>query len=303
MVLLAQRPVEVKPGHIKGNLFAVSGAGKTWLALSFPAPYYIDTEGGAKRTHYMQRLERAGGAYLGPDKGSCDFETIADQIRTLATTQHPYKTLVIDSITKVFQTRIAKESERLGKDDVYGASKKPAIKEMRRLISLIDRLDMNVWFIAHETAEWQSVNGQRQEIGRTADIWEKLIYELDLTLRLEKHGDGYRTATVHKTRLLGFPDGERFDIQKNGEDLSYSAIVERYGREAIEAEPVPVQLVETAMVSEIRRLLETVRVTEEEVDRILSKAKAEKVEDLSREHGEKMLAWLKGKVSKNGGEK
>lgn len=302
--LKARPPAEVKPGHIKAVAFSKTGAGKTWLALSFPAPYYIDTEGGAQRAHYMARLEKAGGAYMGPEDGACDFDTIAEQIRALATTTHPYKTLVIDSITKVFQTAIAKESERLGKDDVFGASKKPAIKQMRRLVSLIDRLDMNVWFIAHEVAEWQNVNGQRQEIGRTADIWDKLLYELDLTLQLEKHGGEYRTATVYKSRLLGFPDGERFDIQKNGVDLSYAAIVERYGREAIEAAPVPVQLVAAETVAEIKRLLEAVRVTDEEVEKLLTRAKAERIEDLSAEHGAKMLAWLKAKVEKtNGGSK
>ena len=42
------------------------------------------------------------------------------------------------------------------------------------------------------------------------DIWDKLIYELDLTLWLRKHGKGMRSATVYKTRLEGFPDGDRF---------------------------------------------------------------------------------------------
>ena len=97
--LKAKAPEEVKPGHIKGMLFGASGAGKTWFALSFPAPYFIDTEGGADLNHYMQRLKVAGGSYMGPSDGACDFDTILAQIQALATEKHPYKTLVIDSIT------------------------------------------------------------------------------------------------------------------------------------------------------------------------------------------------------------
>ncbi len=248
----------------------------------------------------MKRLDAAGGMYLGPEEGACDFDVIADQLRALGTTKHEFKTVVIDSITKVWYAKWSAESERLGDKDVFGAAKKAPIRAMRRLISLVDRIDLNVWFVAQETAEWQTVKGERQEVGRVPDVWDKLGYELDLCLRVEKF-PAMRAATVWKSRLIGFPDNDRFDLQRDGKDLSYEAISSRHAKDAIEAEAKPIELVSTEAVVEIKRLLEAVRVSEEDVDRLLTKAKAERVEDLPREHGEKMLTWLNAKVTKRNG--
>ena len=54
--LKAKKPEEVKQGKAKGLIFGASGVGKTWFALSFPTPYYIDTEGGADGIEYQKRL-------------------------------------------------------------------------------------------------------------------------------------------------------------------------------------------------------------------------------------------------------
>ena len=125
--LKAKAPEEVQPGKTKGLIFGASGVGKTFFTLAFPAPYYIDTEGGADLRHYQERLKKAGGVYMGQEDGALDFAAIIEQIQALATEKHPYKTLIIDSITKVYQTAIANEAERLGDKDAFGASKKPAI--------------------------------------------------------------------------------------------------------------------------------------------------------------------------------
>lgn len=290
--LKAKDPIEVRPGHTKGLLFGGSGVGKTWFALSFPAPYYIDTEGGADLAHYMKRLKASGGKYLGPDDGACDFDTIIGQMQALATEKHGYRTLCIDSITKVFQTTVAREAERLGDKDAFGASKKPAIAQMRRFVNWINRLDMNVWCIAHDVAEWGNVGGQRQEIGRTPDVWDKLVFELDLTLRIEKHSGKLRTATVHKSRLLGFPDSERFNLQSNGEDVGYAEFSARYGKDFIEAPPVAIVLATAEQCAEIRRLLEVVKVPETTLQKLLDKAGAESWEELNQEQAVKTVTWL-----------
>lgn len=289
--LKAKKPHEVQPGKTKALLFGPAGVGKTWFSLSFPKPFYIDTEGGADLNHYQQRLLEVGGVYLGPAQGALDFSTILEQMQALATETHPYRTLIIDSITKVYQTCIAQESEKLGDKDVFGASKKPAIAWMRRLIAWTSKLDMNVIFIAHETSEWgkDDKTGQRIEIGKMADVWDKTLFELDLAIQCRKRGPE-RTAVVRKSRLLGFPEADAFK-------LDYPTFAERYGKDFIEAPAKPIVLATPEQVAEIKRLLETVKVPESEIEKALTKADAESFTELNSEQADGMIGWLKKKLS------
>lgn len=288
--LKAKAPELTNPGHAKIMIFGASGVGKTWLALDFPDLYYIDPEGGAKLKHYQEKLKAGGGMYLGVEDGALNFSFLIDQIKALATEKHGYKTVVIDSITKVFQTCIADEVERLGDKDAFGASKKPAVANMRRLVSAIMRLDMNVIFLAHDTAEWGvDKNGVRTEVGRVADCWDKLIYELDLTLQATKQGAS-RYATVTKSRLSGFPDRERFPLE-------YADFASRYGKDFIEAKPVPIVLATPEQVKEIERLLSIVRIPDEEIEKWHKKAKAESFTDYNTDQAAAAIAHLAGKVA------
>lgn len=262
--LKAKTPELVKPGKIKAVLYGVSGVGKTTLALSFPAPYYFDVEGGAKGPQYRELLKKSGGAYMGPEDGTMSFDTLIDQMQALATEKHGYKTLIVDSLTKLFQTTIAQEAERLGDKDAFGASKKPAVAAMRRLVMWSSRLDMNIWFICHETAEWGMVNGQRAEVGRVADGWDKLIYELDLAIQAVKRGP-QRMALVKKSRITAFPDGETFPLE-------YAEFAARHGKEAVEAGAGTITLALPEQVAEVTKLLEIVKVSEADIQKGFDKA-------------------------------
>ena len=289
--LKAKTPGETAPGHIKQLLFGPSGVGKTWFALSFPKPYYIDTEGGADLAHYQKRLAGAGGVYMGPNEGTLDFDTVIGQMQALATEKHDYRTLIIDSVTKLYQTCIANEAERLGDKDAFGASKKPAVANMRRMISWAMRLDMNVLFVAHETNEWglNPKSGQREEIGKLPDIFDKLIYELDLTLHLQKRGP-QRIAIVRKSRLMGFPEGETFPLE-------YTEFAARYGKDFIEAESKPIVFASAEQVAEITRLLDVVKLADGEFEKLLTKASADSIQELNEDQAAKTLAWLNKKIT------
>lgn len=283
--LKAKKPEDVKPGKIKMLIFGASGVGKTWAALSFPKPYYIDVEAGADLRHYQKRLKDAGGVYMGPEEGSLNFPTVLEEIKTLATEKHEYKTLIIDSITKLFQVCIADEAAKLGSKDAFGASKKPAIANMRQLVNWIHKLDMNCVFIAHETTEWGNDDkGNRTEIGKIPDVWDKLIYELHLTLQVRKLGPG-RTATVRKSRLEGFPDAASFP-------LSYEEFGKRYSKDIIEGDSIPVSLATPEQVAKVKQLLKVLKIEDSEIEKWNSKAGAESFEEYSSEHIGKTINYL-----------
>ena len=286
--LKAREPEEVQPGHSKMIIFGPSGVGKTWFGLSFPNPYYLDTEGGADLKHYQARLKEAGGAYMGPSDGTLDFQTVLQEIQTLATEKHPYKTLIIDSITKLYQTAISNEAEKLGDKDAFGASKKPAIAYMRRLVAWIDRLNMNVVLIAHEASEWGLVNGQRSEIGKAPDVWDKLIYEIDLGLHCQKRGP-QRIAVIRKSRLMGFPESESLN-------LDYADFAARYGKDFIEAEAKPIVLINEDQTASINALLDAVKVDPDFMDKCLKKAGADSISELNTDQATAIIAALRKKL-------
>ena len=294
--LKATAPDLTDPGHIKCVIFGKSGVGKTWLALNFPKPFYIDTEGGARLRHYQEKLINAGGGYYGAKNGANDLDNIIDQISALATEKHDYKTLIIDSITKPWITAITNEQERLGDRDAFGASKKPAVAKMRRIINWIGRLDMNVFMIAHEISEWGMVGNERKEIGKAPDIYEKLIYELDLTLQVRAHSDTRRDAVVYKTRLTGFPHNQVIVLQ-DGEDKGYEAISERYGRDFIEAEVKPITPATPEQVERIKEMFKIMNLTEEQIAKGLAKKNAETVEDLSAEDAQTIINDIQKKLA------
>ena len=298
--LKARPPEDVKPGKLKGLLYGTYGSGKSWAALAFPAPYYYDTEGGADLAHYQSRLKAAGGDYLGPKDGTLDPQFLIDQMKALSTEKHGYKTLIIDSITKLYQTAIANEAEKLGDKDAFGASKKPAIGFMRRLMAEMTRLDMNVWFIAHETTEWgkNPTTGAREEIGKIPDCWDKLPYELHLSLHMRKRGKDNRVAFVAKSRLQGFPEGDLIPIQVNGADVSYAEMAQRYGKDAIEGTVESFVGATDEQIAEITHLTSILSIPQADLDKLLSKAQADTWADLSTEQADKTIDWLKKKLIK-----
>jgi hypothetical protein len=290
--LKAVAPKASLPSKPKMLLFGKPGVGKTWFALDFPAVYYIDTEGGAKESRYIAKLEAAGGVYFGPEHGATTFADVMEQIRALASEKHPYRTVVIDSVSKLFSLEIAREAERLAsenKKNEFGADKKPAVSYMRQLVSWLVRLDMNAILIAHHKAEWgRDATGERVEIGDTFDCWEKLEYELDLALNIVKSGPS-RIARVKKSRLGAFPDGHSFPF-------TFGAFADLYGRDIIEGEVQTLELASTEQVAEVTRLLGIVKLADGTVEKWFSAANVSAWDEMDAEKVAKIINHLKEKL-------
>lgn len=293
--LRAVPPKEAEPSKPKILIYGKPGVGKTWTSLDFPSVYYIDTEGGADLQHYTDKLTLSGGVYFGPEQGSLDFDAVIGQVQALATEQHEYKTLVIDSISKLYNVAIADEAERLGDKDAFGASKKPAIASMRRLVSWLTRLDMNVVLIAHEKPEWGvDANKQRAEIGSTFDAWDKLEYELHLCLNIIKAGPN-RNAKVKKSRLIGFPDGDIFK-------WSYKDFADRYGKDVIEKGGKAIVLATPDQIKKIKNLINVVKLPEGQLEKWLKAANAESLEEIEQCKAQKIIDHINEKYINKGDE-
>lgn len=286
--LKAVKPQAVESTKPKILIYGKPGVGKTFTSLDFPNVYYIDSEGGATRSHYMKKLQASNGVYFGQDQGSLNFVDVIEQIKALATEKHDYRTLVIDSLSKIFNNEIAKEQERMDAckiTDSFGSSKKPAIRYCRQLINWVDKLDMNVILVCQEKAVWEN----DKQAGVTFDCWEKLGYELDLCFNIIKVGDS-RRALVTKSRLESFKEGERLN-------WSIKDFAVKYGEDVIYSDVKTIELATAEQITQARNLIDLLKVPSETIGKWLEKSKCETLEEMSSIDIQKIIQFLKAKIN------
>jgi len=288
--LKAIKPTEVVESKPKILVFGRAGVGKTWTSLDFPACYYIDTEDGASRKQYMDKLTKSGGVYFGVEQGSLDFATVIEQVKALATEEHSYKTLVIDSFTQLFGGEIAKQTEKMiasGYDmtKTYGAEKKPAVSHSRQLINWLQKIDMNVILICHEKIDWADTTSKPGQQAITYDGWDKAEFLLDLVINVKKIGDEARKAYVKKSRITAFPDASNFN-------WSYNDFAEKYGKSIIEGEVKQIELAGPEQLKTLEGLREVVKLSDDWQDKIFSKFKVESFDELSSSDITKIIEAL-----------
>ena len=282
----------IKPEIIKARkphimLSGEPGTGKTYFSLNWPAPYFIDTESGATREQYVRKLNEAQGVYFGPEQGSQDFQEVLGQIRELATTKHPYRTLVIDSFSKLYNIEAAAAEDRIGSD--FGKDKREADKPTRKLLTWLERLPMNVLLICHQKDKWERRERELIYAGSTYDGYKKLHYELDLWLQTKMVGTK-RYATVAKSRIDAFP--VLTDI-----NLDIETFKKLYGASVVDEAVTPITLAAPEQLTEIQRIVELLKIPEEDLSKWLAKAQAVDLEDLSKENATKFLEFLNKKLT------
>lgn len=260
MPLKGVTPEKVNRTKPKMVLYGAAGVGKTWFSLDFPKVYYMDTEGGATREQYVEKLRASGGTYFGLEQGSASLTEVRDQIIALATERHDYRTVVWDSHTKSFDNAIADEAKRLADAKIkneYSADKKPAVGIMRQIVSWLNRLDMNVVVICHKKDEYGlGPSGERQIIGTTFMGYDKLSYDLDLTVELLPKSARERVGRIKKSRMLGFDDGKVYPF-------NFDDFANVYGRDLIFGEVKAIELATPEQLTVLADLLTRVKVPDD----------------------------------------
>lgn len=284
------RGKKVEEGVIKRSkpkfiLSGKSGVGKTMLMLDFPKPFVIDCEGGAVEPQYVEKMRKVGAWYMGKEDGSQDFKTVVDQVKELATTKHEYQTLVIDSFTKLYNIAAAIAEEKVG--NTYQADKKEAQKPTRQLQLWMDRLDMVICLVCHSKAKWE--NGQPTGT-TTFDGWDKLEYDLNLWLELVQTGKR-RDLVVRKSRIEGF-------ILGNSYPADYETFAKLYGKEIIEKPVEQVVLASEDQIRELKALVTTFNVSEDDQKKALKKRDVDEYGELSSEQVQEMISNFKSKLPK-----
>jgi hypothetical protein len=285
MALRGKKPEQVDTGRAKIMLSGPSGSGKTWFSIDFPSVYYMDVEGGARQPHYREKLKVAKAGYFGPDDGACSMREVIAEIKALATEPHPYKTLVIDSFTKLYNIEIAEAETKHG--SAFGTDKKEANKPVRQMINWLHRLDMNVVIVCHAKEKWGGEGKDRQIIGTTFDGYDKLEYELDLWMETKVNPKTKeRTLEVKKSRIEGLPVFSTIPT-------SFSEFAAKFNGDLGHAVK-QVELATADQVAQIQAVLSKVKLDPpDRVEKYLTKCKAESLEELNSKQAADLLEGLK----------
>lgn len=185
---MISRPVSDAPML---TIFGEGGTGKTSLAATFPAPVFIRAEDGFD----VFAGKKAPNAFPVLKNG----EDIFEQLDALLEQEHPFKTLVIDSITsldKKFESDIVRKDTRAksinqamgGYGAGYSAVAELHSKVKDRCDQLREKKGMTIVFLGHVETE-------------TMDLPDEPNYSR-YSMRIHKKSIGYYTDFVSLVGLL-----------------------------------------------------------------------------------------------------
>jgi ribosomal protein S24E len=273
----------VKPEKVEKRLKALfygsSGVGKTTASIAFPRPYLIDTEKGSTNDQYVKTISKNGGVVF----HTSDFDEVLQEVKTLLTEKHEFKTLIIDPLTILYNDLLDKASLQVGTE--FGKHYLVANKKIKQLLSLLLKMDLNIILTCHAKNEY---GPNMSLMGTTYDGYKKLDYLFDLVFEIQKRGKE-RVGLIKKSRIESFPDAEQFPF-------SYDEIASRYGKEILEKDAVPIQLAEMSQVLELMKLVDLLKIPEETTAKWLKKANSESFEDMPYEDIDKCIGFLKAKI-------
>lgn len=278
MALKAKKPEAIEK-RLKMFLFGSYKVGKTIAALNFPTAYVFDTEKGAAHDQYKQLMIDNGSVIL----QTSDVEEVIEEIRSLGTESHNYHTVIVDPITMLEADLIERAEKKYGAGDMRIWSERD--RKLKRLLNLLNRLDMNVIVTAHGKIDY---GPQMVRLGTTFDAWKKWPYEFDLIIELEKRGED-RVAIVRGSRIGTFVEGETFN-------WSYNEFLSRYPIVAKTVVPMPLATPE--QVETIKRFVDSVKLPDDTVDKWFTKAGVDRFDDMTSETIQKCIEFVKDKLPK-----
>ena len=289
-MLRATKP-EAKEKRLKMFVYGPAGVGKTVAALQFPNAYIIDTEKGTDfYSGIINRSHSAVSQTLNPDD-------IKDELKSLLTEKHNYKTLIIDPVTQVYNaiqekwTRIFEanaKSEKEAQIGDFGMRYWGKVKgEFKAIQRILLQLDMNVIVTSHQKDVY---GGGFSKIGVTFDSMKGDDYFFDLVFRLVKEGEK-RNALTEKERAE--PGLQKFPLEF---EWSYENFCKFYGREILEKDAAPVLMATEEQVERIKQLVTTVRLDEETINKWFTKADVNNWDEMTTDQISNCIDFVEKKI-------
>lgn len=282
------KPPEPKNKRVKMMVFSSPGLGKTTAAINWPKAVVIDMEHGTD--NYSDTILKNGSVVLhttSPDE-------VKDEIKTLLTEKHDYRTIVIDPVTILYQaiqekwTRIFSkyaDTEKATELQDFGFRYWAKVKsDYKAIMRMLLACDMNVILTAHQ----KDVYGEgMKKVGFGSDSMKGDEHIFDYVFQLVMDSKGRRMALTKK---------ERAEVGKakfpTEFEWSYKNFLVYYGKEELERESVPVPLASSEQVTKVKELLGIVKVEDSFETDCLTKADVDTWDELTADKIQKVIDLL-----------
>lgn len=232
----------------KAVVYGPEGVGKSTLASQFPEPVFLDTEGG---THHLDVVRF-------PEASTWDDITAA--VAQLATGDHNFKTLVIDTadwLEKRLAEHICRKANKESIEDFgYGKGYVILAEEFAKFLTSLDTLirrGMHVVLLAHSTVRKfespdQAGSYDRYELKLSKQVgpllkeWADLILFANYVTKIaenesgRKRGVGGRERTLFTTHTAAFDAKNRHGLEEKL-PFAFNAIANVFGGEAKDSTP------------------------------------------------------------------
>lgn len=292
MPLKAKKP-EVIEKRLKLFLYGPAGVGKTTAAIQFPNAYIIDMERGTE--NYSKTISRSGSAVM----ATTNPDEVKEQIKALLTEKHEYRTLIIDPITSLYNAlqekwaRIFEKhatSEKQAELQDFGMRYWGRIKsEYKSIQRMLMALDMNVIITSHQ----KDIYGTGMtKIGEGPDSMKGDSYFFDYIFQLGLNGSSSKrmAKTIKERAEIG---ENKFPSEF---EWSYKNFLQLYGADVIEKESTPVPMATIEQVEKVKKLLDVVKVSEEEITKWFDKAEVTDWDEMTSDQIEKVISYLSKKL-------
>lgn len=180
-------------------LYGPEGVGKSTLAAAFPAPVFLDTEGGTSHMD-VTRFDKPA-----------SWQSVTEAVKQLQSEDHDFKTLVVDTMDwaeRLLADYICRSQHKTGLEDFgYGKGYVYLAEAVSKFLTTLDALrmtrGMNVLLVAHSTIK-------KFEQPDTAGAFDR--YELKLTKQvspLVKEWSDLLLFLNYKTIVTGDEGGKK----------------------------------------------------------------------------------------------
>lgn len=281
MTLRAKKP-EYKENRLKMLLYGNHGTGKSHFCCSIPKAYFIDTEEIDQYSQFIGMLSEKESAFVTINT----LEEVIQEVKALLSEKHDFRTLVIDSMSVLYNSMCNTEVAIVG--DQYAKNTAKPKRLLSHLASLLNRLDMNVIITSHQKDKYEKTVTQ-DIVTKIYDVPDKMGYMIGMIARAESQGSKNRIQ-VTKTRYKEFTTGDWVD-------LDYKEFVSKLGKDLFERESVKLELATAKQIEELNSLIDLFGIKEEITSKWLTKAKSGSFDEMDKDIIQKCIDSLKEKIT------